>query len=312
MKRLHSHGAVALLLMGFSAAIVADDICGDSTGQAQIAAREADVARVEKSGDKVQIFLAYQGAVGAECASDGVVAKARASLPKLGRELAAKAEADGVLYTKAPPRADGKTSAFAWLEASGNFAEADRVMLKAVHAKPEDMELFKSAWHVDDLSGRRSGRDYKASASYRQELEKLAKTSAAKLMSLEEQDAKGLTADAGTLGTSASKSLEKLQRAADWMQFLPEGDKPAKVRAEQRGDTIMKRGDAGLMGGVALGYYQFAGSPKAAQVEAKMEATGRAIEKSSEKVKDAIVEKNADDQTKFKKGQADLEKELDF
>ena len=131
-------------------------------------------------------------------------------------------------------------------------------------------------------------------------------------MSLEEQDAKGLTADAGTLGTSAHKSLEKLQRAAGWMQFLPEGDKPAKVRAEQRGDTIMKRGDAGLMGGVAIGYYQFAGSPKAAQVEAKMEETMRAAEKSSEKGKDAIVEKNAADQTKFKKGQADLEKELDF
>lgn len=311
MKRLHSQGAVALFLMGFSAAVVADDICGDSTGQAQIAARDADVARAEKSGNQAQIFMAYQGALGAECASSGLVARAKANLPKLGRELAAKAEADGVLYTEAPPRADGKTSAFAWFEASGNFAEADRVMLKAVHAKPEDIELFKSAWNVDGLSGRRSG-GHKASASYRQELEKIAKTSAAKLMSLEEQDAKGLTADAGTLGISASKSLEKLQRAADWMQFLPEGDKPAKVRAEQRGDTIMKRGDAGLMGGVAIGYYQFAGSPKAAQVEAKMEETMRAAEKSSEKGKDAIVEKNAADQTKFKKGQADLEKELDF
>ena len=296
--------------MGFSAATVADDICGDSTGQAQIAARDAEVARAEKSGNQVQIFLAYRGAVGAECVSDGLVARARANLPKLGQELAAKAEADGVLYSKEPPRANGKTSAFAWFEASGNFAEADRVMLKAVHAKPEDMELFKAAWNVDSLSGGRGS--YKASAAYRQELEKLATTSAAKLMSLEEQNAKGLTADAGTLGISASTSLEKLQRAAGWMQFLPEGDKPAKVRAEQRGDTIMKRGDAGLMGGVALQYYRFAGSPKAAQVEAKMEETMRAAAKSSEKAKDAIVEKNEADQTKFKKGKADLEKELDF
>lgn len=311
MRRWHSRGAAALLLMGFSAVVAADDICGDTTGQAQIAAREADVARAEKTGSQMQIFLAYQGALGAECASDGLVAKAKANLPKIGRELAAKAEADGVLYTKEPPRADGKTSAFAWFEAAGEFAEADRVMLKAVHAKPEDIELFKVAWNVDNLSGRRSG-GHKASASYRQELEKIAKTSVAKLMALEEQDAKDLTADAGTLGASAGKSLEKLQRAAGWMQFLPEGDKPAKVRAEQRGDTIMKRGDAGLMGGVALPYYQFAGSPKAAQVEAKMEETMRAAEKSSEKAKDAIVEKNEADQTKFKKGQADLEKELDF
>ena len=309
MKRWHSRGAAALLLMGFSAATVADDICGDSTGQAQIAARDAEVARAEKSGNQVQIFLAYRGAVGAECVSDGLVAKARANLPKLGQELAAKAEADGALYSKEPPRADGKTSAFTWFEASGNFAEADRVMLKAVHAKPEDIELFKAAWNVESLSGRGN---YKSSVGYRQELEKIAKTSAAKLMALEDQDAKGLTADAGTLGISASTSLEKLQRAAGWMQFLPEGDKPAKVRAEQRGDTIMKRGDAGLMGGVALQYYRFAGSPKAAQVEAKMEETMRAAAKSSEKAKDAIVEKNEADQTKFKKGQADLEKELDF
>ncbi|HWQ94934.1 MAG TPA: hypothetical protein VN418_05480 [Gammaproteobacteria bacterium] len=309
MKRLHRHGAVALLLMGFSAVVVADDICGDSTGQAQIAARDAEVARAEKSGNKAQVFLAYRGALGAECASSGLVARARANLPKLGQELAAKAEADGVLYSKEPPRADGKTSAFAWFEASGNFAEADRVMLKVVHAKPEDIELFKAAWNVESLSGRGN---YKSSVGYRQELEKIAKTSAAKLMSLEEQDAKGLTADAGTLGTSAHASLGKLQSAAGWMQFLPEGDKPAKVRAEQRGDTIMKRGDAGLMGAAAIGYYQFAGSPKAAQVEAKMEATGRAIEKSSEKMQGSIVEKNEADQTKFKKGQADLEKELDF
>lgn len=309
MEPWYRYGVVALLWVGFSAAAVADDICGDSSGQAQIAARDAEVAKAEKSGNKAQVFLAYRGALGAECASSGLVARAKANLPKLGRELAAKAEADGVLYSEEPPRADGKTSAFAWFEASGNFAEADRVMLKAVHAKPEDIELFKAAWNVESLSGRGN---YKSSVGYRQELEKIAKTSAAKLMSLEEQDAKGLTADAGTLGTSAYASLGKLQRAAGWMQFLPEGDKPAKVRAEQRGDTIMKRGDAGLMGMVAIGYYQFAGSPKAAQVEAKMEETGRAAEKSSEKAKDAIVEKNEADQTKFKKGQADLEKELDF
>lgn len=311
MKRLHSQGAVALLLMGFSAVVVADDICAASDEQAHVAAAQARVSQAEKSGSQAALFIAYQGMVGNDCAPEGSRARARESLPKLGRELAAKAEAGGVLYTKEPPRADGKTSAFAWLEAAGEFAEADRVMLKAVHAKPEDVELFKAAWNVDGLSGRRSG-GYKASGSYRQDLEKIARTNVAKLMSQEDQDAKGLTADAGTLGVSAHASLEKLRRAADWMQFLPEGDKPAKTRAEQRGDTIMKRGDAGLMGGVALGYYQFAGSPKAAQVEAKMEETGRAIEKSSEKVKDAIVEKNAADQTKFKKGQADLEKELDF
>ncbi len=310
MKQLQLCGITLLLGIASLSTAVADDVCGDSTGQAQIASRDAEAAQAEKSGNQVALFLTYRAAIGAECASSGLVAKAKANLAKLGRELAAKAEADGVLYNKEPPRADGKTSAFAWFEASGNFAEADRVMLKAVHADAENIELFKAAWNVDSLSGSRGS--YKAPASYRQELEKIATASAAKLMSLEEQDAKGLTADAGTLSSSAANSLGKLQRAAAWMQFLPEGDKSAKVRAEQRGDTIMKRGDAGLMGGMAIAYYQFAGSPKAAQVQAKMEATLRAAAKSSEKVQDAIVEKNAADSAKFKKGQADLEKELDF
>lgn len=67
---------------------------------------------------------------------------------------------------------------------------------------------------------------------------------------------------------------------------------------------------------MAVAYYKFARSPKAKQIEAKQEERQRAIEKSAESMKrsmDGMVkEKSAADQEKFKKGKADLEKELGF
>lgn len=308
-------GILLLMLGTATESARADDICGGPQERQKVTAElQAKAAKAEKAGKPAELFLAYQTIAGEDCASDDLRAKARVSLPKLGRELAAKAEAKGVLYTKDPVRADGQTSAFMWLEAIGDFAAADRVMLKAVRARPEDMELFKVAWNSDTLSGRRSaGKEhYKAPPGYRQELEKVASTNAAKLMALEEKDAAGLSGDVMTLSTSAMKSREKLRLAAAWMQFLPGGDKPAKARAEQRGDAIMKRGDAGLTGATALAYYEWTGSPKASQVKAKGEDLQRAMEKSGEKIKGSIAEKSEADQKKFKKGKADLEKELGF
>jgi hypothetical protein len=111
-------------------------------------------------------------------------------------------------------------------------------------------------------------------------------------------------------------SLVKLRKASDWMKFLPDGDKSAKMRAEQRGDAIMKRPDPMFTQMHAMSYYDFAGSPKAkekaAQLGKKMEESGRTMEKASKSMEGTITESSAADQKKFKKGTADIEKELGF
>ncbi len=161
-------------------------------------------------------------------------------MSKLGRELAKAAEAKGFLYSHEPVRADGRTSAFRYFEAIGDFNEANRVMLKAGHAKPEDPSLFETAWSVD--RGRRGSRDPKTGEiqphvsppAYHEELRHLASTNADQLMEVEETDAKGLSGSMQEVMKASTGSLEKLRKASVWMKFLPNGDKLAKARAEQR------------------------------------------------------------------------------
>lgn len=317
----------ALLILALTVppqAVRADDECILDEMQAAVKKELAAAAKAEKSGKPAEIFLAYKAVLMDDCMRDkNIEAQYRSALPKLGRDLAKAAEAKGLLYGKEPVGTGGKTSAFAWLEAGGDYNEANRVMLKAAHAKSDDLAFFKMAWEVD---GSRYGprdpktgeqKPYVSPAAYRQELQKIASANADRLMKAEEKDAQGLTGSSTDVGMATMHSLEKLRKASDWMKFLPNGDQPARARAEQRGDTIMKRSDPTFTQGSATTYYEFAGSPKAkeklAQLNKKMEESGRAMEKSAEKMKGAVtVEKSEADQKKFKKGKADLEKELGF
>lgn len=319
----------ALLILALTVspqAVRADDICmGDEEEKATKATITAAL-KAEKSAKPAELFVAYQSIANDECVDrfdKHIQARAKTNLPKLGRDLAKAAEAKGLLYSKEPVGTGGKTSAFAWFEASGDYNEANRVTLKAVHAKSDNLEFFKTAWEVDQH--RYGPRDpktgeqkpYASPAAYRQELQKIASANADRLMKAEEKDAQGLSGDINAVGMATMHSLEKLKKASDWMKFLPDGDKPARARAEQRGDTIMKRSDPTFTQGSATAYYEFAGSPKAkeklAQLNKKMEESSRAMEKSAEKMKGAVtVEKSEADQKKFKKGKADLEKELGF
>lgn len=320
-------GSVLLILALTAPSVHADDICmGDEEEKAAKAAIAAAL-KTEKSGKPAELFVAYQSIANDECVDrfdKNIQARAKANLPKLGRELAKAAETKGLLYSKDPVRADGQTSAFRYFETIGDFNEANRVMLNVVHAKSADLEFFKTAWDVD--RNRYGPRDpktgeqkpYASPASYRQELQKVASANADRLMKAEEKDAVGLSGNvgAGAVGMATMHSLEKLRKASDWMKFLPDGDKSARARAEQRGDGIMKRADPMFTQMNAKAYYEFAGSPKAkeksAQLEKKMAESTRAMEKSFEKEQGAITEKSEADQKKFNKGKADLEKELGF
>ena len=331
----------ALLILALTAPSVrADGGCGgDEENEAK--ALVAAARKAEKSGKPAELFVAYSVAVDGSCfdIEDAFIRKAQASLPKLGRDLAKAAEAKGVLYSSEPVftivrgnissaeidrrsrRANERASAFAWLEAVNDYNEANRVMLKAVHAKSDNLQLFNTAWEVDQArrvfdSKTGEQKPYASPASYRQELQKIASANADRLMKAEEKDAAGLSGSATDVAMSTMHSMEKLKKASDWMKFLPDSDKPAKARAEQRGDTILKRSDPTFTQMNAKAYYEFAGSSKAkeklAQLDKKMEESNRAMEKSGQKTMSAVTEKSAAEQKKFDKGKANLEKELGF
>jgi hypothetical protein len=144
----------------------------------------------------------------------------------------------------------------------------------------------------------------------------VASANADRLMKAEEKDAQGLTGNIGELGKASTQSIEKLRVASLWMKYLPGGDKPAKERAEQRGDTIMKRPDPTFTQGHALMYYEFSGSPKAkdmaTHITSKGEESQRAMEKAGDSLKNMLGQKSEAEQRQFDKKKADLEKELGF
>ena len=318
-------GSALVILALTVPSVRADDMClGDEEEKASKATIAA-AFKAEKTAKAVELFVAYRSIANDDCVDrfdKNILARAKANLPRLGRELAKAAEAKGLLYSNDPARADGQTSAFRYYEAMGDFNEANRVMLKAVYDKPADPGFFKTAWNVDQ--GRYGPRDpqtgeqkpYALPATYRQELQKVASANADRLMKAEEKDAPGLSGSSTDVGMATMRSMEKLRAASDWMKFLPDGDKSAKVRAEQRGDAIMKRPDPTFTQMHAMSYYDFAGSPKAKeklkQMEVKQKESGRAMEKASKSMEGTIKESSAADQKKFKKGTADLEKELGF
>ncbi|MEO8046106.1 MAG: hypothetical protein ABI684_02375 [Nitrospirota bacterium] len=299
----------------------ADDIClGDEEENAAKAAIAA-MSKAEKSGQPAELFVASRAIADDDCIDrfdKNAQARAKANVSKLGRDLAKASEAKGFLYSNEPVRADGRTSAFLYFEAIGDFNEANRVMLKAVHAKSDDLTLFETAWGVDRI--RRGPRDPKTGEihphvsplAYHEELRHIASTNGDQLMKVEETDANGLSGSAQDVMKASMGSLEKLKKASDWMKFLPNGNKSAKARAEQRGDTIMKRGDPMFTQSIAGRYYEFAGSSKAKEVQAKQEEMGRAMGKTGETVKGAITQKSEAEQKKFNDKKADLEKELGF
>ena len=317
-------GALLLLTVTVSP-VRADDPCMGDEEEKSAKAAVAALTKAEQAGRPAELFVAYRSILGNECLDrydKTALSRAKTGVPKLGRDLAKAAEAKGLLYSADPVRSDGPTSAFRYFETIGDYADANRVMMKALQAKPDDLALFTTAWGVDEgrwvvpdpKTGERQ--PYVSPQAYRQDLQKMASAKADRLMKAEEQDAKGLSGSAVEVATSAMKSLEKLSAAAAWMKFLSAGDKTARERAEQRGDTITARSDSTFTQANAVMYYEFAGSPKSkdklTQVKKKMDESSRALEKSGEKVKGAFAEQSQAEQKQFDKKKADLEKELGF
>ncbi len=316
----------SMMLLALTTSVAqADDICLGHEEKNAALADSAALQKAEQSGQQAAMFAAYMRVSANECIDrydKSAIGKAKTNMPKLGRDLAKAAEAKGNFYSNESIGADGRTSAFRYFETIGDHQEANRVLLKAVQAKSEDVRLFEAAWNIDNGRygpidpGTGSRQPYNSPTGFRQDLVKVASANADRLMKAEEKDAQGLTGTIGELGKSTMQSLEKLQTAAKWMTFLPGGDKPAKDRAELRGDTIMKRPDPTFTQGQAMMYYKFSGSPKAkdmaAQIEKRGEKSQQAMEKAGESLKKTFTHKDESEQQQFDKKKADLEKELGF
>lgn len=322
--RILSCGLLLLLAVTVSP-VLADDPCLGDEEEKSAKAAVAALTKAEKAGRPAELFVAYRFILGNECLDrydKTALSRAKTGVSKLGRDLAKAAEVKGLLYSADPVRSDGQTSAFRYFETIGDYVEANRVMLRAVQAKPDDLALFSAAWAVDEgrwvVADPKTGerQPYVSPQAYRQDLQKMASAKADRLMKAEEQDAKGLSGSAMEVATATMKSLEKLRTAAAWMKFLQAGDRAAREKGEQRGDTIAARPDSTFTQANALMYYEFAGSPKAkdkvAQVKKRMGESGRALEKAGQNVKGAFSEQSQAEQKQFDKKKADLEKELGF
>lgn len=316
----------SLIVAALTASVVhADDPCMADEEKKTALAQAAALQKAEQSGQSAALFVAYMKVMANDCIDrydKNAVKRTKANMPTLGRSLAKAAEASGALYSADPIRSDGRASAFRYYEAVGDYQEANRVLLKAVQADSKNLDLFATAWNIDNGrygpvdSATGSRQPYHSPPAFRQELTKIATANADRLMKDEEKDAQGLSGNIVELGKATMQSLKKLERASLWMKYLPDRDKPAKDRAELRGDTIMKRPDPTFTQGYAQMYYEFSGSPKAkglaSQIQRKNEESQRAMEKAGESMKNALTQKSEVEQKQFDKKKADLEKELGF
>ena len=325
MRLTKAAGCFLMLMTLMAPTVSADDPClGDEEKKAALT-QSAALQKAEQAQQPAALFVAYMRVVADDCIDrydKTAVMRAKSSLPKLGRELAKAAEAKGALFSSGPVRVDGQTSAFQYFEAIGDRQEANRVAIKSIQLKSDDLRLFETAWNIDNgrygpvdpTTGSRQ--PYHSPPAFRQELAKVASANADRLMKAEEKDAQGLTGSIGELGKASALSLEKLRTASLWMKYLPGGDQPVRDRAEQRGDAIMKRQDPSFSQGQAMTYYEFAGSPKAkdmaAQIKKKGEDSQRAMEKVGKSMKGMFSQKSEAEQKQFDKKKADLEKELGF
>jgi len=206
-------------------------------------------------------------------------------------------------------------AAFDWYVRGGLTADADRVKLQEVKAKPDDSVVFGSAY---EYFTRRE------SATTLQELHALAMKSADAAFAEEER-----------AFAARAVSFDELSRAGDWLRYLGDDQRKRKAeRAEKRGDTLAASDGLQRLEH-ALRYYDIADKPqKMQQVRDKAMRLGDGYVKTGETTtaanfyrlagadaKAAALEKQTAQanqkketqrQEQFKKEQDDLEKELGF
>jgi hypothetical protein len=158
-----------------------------------------------------------------------------------GRQREAIIKRTGKALGDQDEKAGRLKQAFDWYEGSGNPAEADRVKMKQVKTKPDD---------INTVSNALSHFGYRKNEGQVKELRALAAQNADRWL-VAEEEAFAATKDSRT----------ELGKAKDWLDYAGTGPKKAQDRAEKRGDTLAAENGRRFLE-LAIAYYSFADKPQ--------------------------------------------------
>ncbi|MEW6713932.1 MAG: hypothetical protein AB1306_02415, partial [Nitrospirota bacterium] len=215
---------------------------GDCNWNKDMKASFGKAVASEKRGAFAEAFEEYLIAQ-YESGCDGknpVSADAKAAVRRIAKKMSDEEEKKGNLY-KSVELGKG-AGAFQWLEAAWSFADADRMMMKMIKRKPEDVEIFKIA--VGHFRGREERSEdlqksygFKVDLSYLRELEVTASNNGDNALNKEEEEFAKNVISLG--GTNVDRSLRQLSNARQWFAFFKNvKEKQVIERAEKRGDNF--------------------------------------------------------------------------
>ena len=289
--------AMGIASLGISSAFA--DGCPNSA----IAAARAQLKKAEdaeKAGKPKEAHAAAR-AVAWECLGNEAGKRREAIIKRSGRTLGEQEEKAGRL-----------SEAFSWFENSGLPADADRVKLKQVKARSDDIGTVSSA--IGHFTSRKNDAQVK-------ELRALAAKNADQWLVTEDK-----------LFATTTDSRDALSKTKDWLYYAGTGPKKAQERAERRGDALAAENGRRFLE-LAISYYSFANTPqKVKTVQDKARRLGESharkgeseiaadyykiagLSAEAEKIhKQGEIRKQQAEQQRqnqFKKDQQSLEKEL--
>lgn len=297
----------------------------------------------EKRGELTEAFEDYVKARD-ESGCDGknpVSGDAKAGCMRIAKKMSDEEEKKGNLYKSV--ELDKGAGAFQWLETAWSFADADRMIMKMIKRKPEDIEIFKIA--VGHFRGREERSEdlqksygFKVDLSHLRELEVTASNNGDNALNKEELEFAKNVISLG--GPNVDRSLRQFSNASQWYAFFKDAkEKQVIERAEKRGDNFYADDNQPQSLEEAIRYYELADDTgkikkvkeKAGRLAANAEKEGillRAVhyyniagshdkaerleksvqERSMKQEKELLKDENQ--KRKFRKEQDDLEKEL--
>lgn len=231
MKTINSLIVVALgvAVLGLSPAYA--DGCRDSEVAAE-RARFKKIVETERAGNIKEANRAARSFNGF-CLNN-----------KEGDELTALIKRTGKTLGDQEERAGRLPEAFAMFEGSGLPADADRVKLKQVKARSDDIGTVSGA--ISHFTHRKNDAQVK-------ELRALAAKNAEQWLATEEK-----------LFAATKDSRDALGKAKDWAYYAGTGPKKAQERAEKRGDQLAADTSRRWLE-LAVAYYRFADKPHKAK-----------------------------------------------
>ncbi|MBI4849191.1 MAG: hypothetical protein HY808_11550 [Nitrospirae bacterium] len=269
-------------------------------------------ASAEKAGKLADAFSHYNKArYDYSCEGKNPVSgEAKAGWKRTGKKLSDEEEKKGNLYRRGD---QNKTAgAFQWLEASENFAEADRVMMKMMRAKPEDIDTFAVAFeHFNNRKEQSADlikeHGYSLDHSYYKEVAMAAAKNGERALEREDKDINKNVIDLG--GSPVDHSIARLETARKWFDFFKDA-KEAKVveRAVKRGDALYADDNGPQSLEDAIRYYKFVNDQdKIKKVKDKAAKLAVAAEKENVLIRAVHYYKIADNSAKAEQLEKNLE-----